>query len=125
MKKILVLFMLSLTGCASIVDGAPDTINLMTSNSASVKAQMISEQFGVQQITLPTFITVPKSCSDITVQVIEDKKVNQSSAIVSSSVNPWILGNVVFGGIPGILIDGATGNMCTYDSSVIVPVNSK
>ena len=125
MKKILVLFMLALTGCASIVDGGPDTINLMTSNGASVKAQMISEQFGAQQITLPTFITVPKSCSDISVQVIEDKKVNQSSAIVSSSVNPWILGNVVFGGIPGILIDGVTGNMCTYDSSVIVPINSK
>lgn len=125
MKKIFVLSVLALTGCASIVDGGPDTINLMTSNGASVKAQINSKQFGTQQITLPTFITVPKSCSDITVNVMEDKKVNQSSAIVSSSVNPWIFGNVVFGGLIGLAVDGAAGNMCTYDSSVIVPISSK
>ena len=52
MKKILVLSVLALTGCASIVDGGPDTINLMTSNGASVKAQINSKQFGTQQITL-------------------------------------------------------------------------
>ena len=125
MKKILVLSVLALTGCASIVDGGPDTINLMTSNGASVKAQINSKQFGTQQITLPTFITVPKSCSDITVNIIEDKNVNQSNAIVSSGLNPWTLGNLVFGWLLGFAVDGVTGNICTYDSSVVVPVSSK
>lgn len=58
----------------------------MTSNGASVKAQINSKQFGTQQITLSTIITVPKSCSDITINVMEDKKVNQSSAIVSCQI---------------------------------------
>lgn len=125
MKKQILFLTMALTGCATIMDGGPEAINLMTSNGQKVQAQLNSKQFGTQQITLPTFITIPKSCSDITLQVIEDEKVNQSNAIISSSVNPWILGNIILGGIPGILIDGAAGNMCTYDSSVVVPISAK
>jgi hypothetical protein len=28
---------------------------------------------------------------------------------IRSTVNPWVLGNIVFGGIPGLVIDNATG----------------
>lgn len=28
---------------------------------------------------------------------------------IGSTLNPWILGNIVIGGIPGLVIDGATG----------------
>ena len=57
--------------------------------------------------------------------IIEDKNVNQSNAIVSSGLNPWTLGNLVFGWLLGFAVDGVTGNICTYDSSVVVPVSSK
>ncbi len=124
MKKIVVLCVTLLTGCASVLDGGPDTINLMTSDGSKVQAQIYSKA-GVQQLTLPTLVTVPKSCSDITVNIMEDKNVNQSNAIVSSGLNPWTLGNLVFGWLLGFAVDGVTGNICTYDSSVIVPVNSK
>ena len=88
MKKQILFLTMALTGCATIMDGGPEAINLMTSNGQKVQAQLNSKQFGTQQITLPTFITIPKSCSDITLQVIEDEKINQSNAIISSSVNP-------------------------------------
>ena len=124
MKKIFILSMGALTGCASIVNGGPDTINLITSNGSSVTAQ-IKQNDEIQQLTLPTTVTVPKSCSDITLTVLEDANVNKSNTTISSSVDPWIFGNIVFGGIIGLAIDGATGNMCTYDSDVIVPIKSK
>ena len=124
MKKIIISSMALLAGCASVLDGGPDTINLMTSDGSKVQAQIYSKA-GVQQLTLPTLVTVPKSCSDIAVNIIEDKNVNQSNAIVSSGLNPWTLGNLVFGWLLGFAVDGVTGNICTYDSSVIVPVNSK
>ena len=124
MKKTIVLSVDLLAGCASFLDGGPDTINLMTSDGSKVQAQIYSKA-GVQQLTLPTLVTVPKSCSDITVNIIEDKNVNQSNAIVSSGLNPWTLGNLVFGWLLGFAVDGVTGNICTYDSSVVVPVSSK
>ena len=124
MKILIVLSAVGLGACATIVDGGPDTINLMTSNGAKVNAQVISKA-GVQELTLPTLISVPKSCSAVTVHVMEDKKVQQSNAIVSSGVNPWVFGNIVFGGLIGLAVDGMAGNMCTYDANIVVPVIAK
>ncbi len=124
MKIIQALFLLGLTSCATIVDGGPDTINLMTSDGSQVQAR-INSQMGTQQVTLPTFITVPKSCSDISVQIIESDTNQQSFAVASSSVNPWIFGNIIFGGLIGLAVDAAAGNMCTYEKTLIVPVYTK
>lgn len=124
MRKLLVLSVLTLAGCATIVDGGPDTINLMTSDGSRVQAQVNSKS-GTQQLTLPTLISVPKSCSDVTIQVIESDKVQQSVAVASSSVNPWIFGNIVFGGLIGLAVDAMTGDICTYNNSVVVPVYPK
>lgn len=125
MRKLIIAFgALSLAGCASIVDGRPDTINIMTSDGSPAWAQ-ITSRTGTQTLVLPTLLTVPKSCRDVTIQVLEDRYNKQSYAVASSGVNPWIIGNVVFGGIPGLIVDGATGAMCTYDNSVIVQLNKK
>lgn len=124
MKKLTILPILALCSCATIVDGGPDTINIMTSDGSRVQAQVNSKS-GTQQLTLPTLISVPKSCSDITIQVIESDKVQQSVAIASSSVNPWVFGNIIFGGLIGLAVDSLTGDICTYDNSIIVPVYPK
>ena len=86
MKKILGITLIALTGCASIVDGRPDNINMMTSNGKPAQVKVISKD-GMQDVSLQSVVTVPKSCKDITVQVIEDKNNQQSMYIVSSSVN--------------------------------------
>jgi len=70
-KKLILLSCIALTACVSIVDGGPDVVNLMTSDGSRVQAQ-VNSKFGMQQVFLPSLITVPKSCSDITVQVLED-----------------------------------------------------
>ncbi|MDE6250469.1 MAG: hypothetical protein K2M34_02440 [Alphaproteobacteria bacterium] len=124
MKKLAILPVLVLAGCATIVDGGPDTINLMTSDGSRVQAQVNSKS-GTQQVTLPTLISVPKSCSDVTIQVIESDKIQQSVAVASSSVNPWGLGNIVLGGLIGLAVDAMTGDICTYSNSVVVPVYPK
>lgn len=35
------------------------------------------------------------------------------------SCQPWVFGNILFGGIPGIAIDAATGKMCKYKDKMI------
>lgn len=125
MKKILVtLSILGLCSCATIVDGGPDTINLQTSDGSMVRAQ-VSSKAGTQTLVLPTLMSVPKSCKDIQIQVLEDRNTRMSYAVADSQVNGWVFGNIIFGGLIGLAIDGVTGNICTYPSSVIVPVNHK
>lgn len=124
MKKLTLLLVLALANCTTIVDGGPDTLNLMTSNGSRVQAQ-INSKSGMQQIYLPTLISVPKSCSDVTIQVLEDDKVQSSNAVAASHVNPWVFGNIIFGGVIGLAVDGLAGNMCTYEKNVVVPVIKK
>ncbi|MBR2286064.1 MAG: hypothetical protein IJ866_01235 [Alphaproteobacteria bacterium] len=125
MKKIfLSVSLISLCSCATIVDGGPDTINFMTSDGSNVKAQ-ITTKAGTQTMMLPTMMSVPKSCKDIQVQVVEDKKTRMSYAVADSQVNGWVFGNIIFGGLIGLAVDAATGNVCTYPSNVVVPVNHK
>ena len=125
MKKIFIpLLIFGLCSCATIVDGGSDTINLMTSDGSSVKAQVTSKM-GTQTLVLPTLMSVPKSCKDISIQVIEDNKTNMSYAVAESHVNGWVFGNIIFGGLIGLAVDGLTGNICTYPNSIIVPVNKK
>ena len=116
--------MLGLTSCATLFDGGPDMINIMTSDGDTVPAQVVSKA-GVQNVWLPTVVTVPKSCSDISISVREDNYVYPSNAIASSSLNPWTLGNFIFGWLLGFAIDGLSGNICTYDNNVVVPVYPK
>lgn len=125
MKKVfMIISMLGLCSCATIVDGGPDTINLMTSDGSSVKAQ-VSSKMGTQTLVLPTLMSVPKSCQDVHIQVIEDKKTNMSYAVADSHVNGWVFGNIIFGGLIGLAIDAITGDICTYPSTVIVPISHK
>ena len=124
MKKLAILQILVLTGCATIVNSGPDIINITTSDGYPVPAQVISKA-GVQQVWLPTVISVPKSCSNISINVKEDYQVYASNTVATSSVNPWVFGNIIFGGIPGLIIDGIAGNMCTYDNNIIVPIYPK
>jgi uncharacterized protein YceK len=123
MKKLLIMVVL-LSGCASIVDGGPDFINLSTNDGSSAKAEIISK-LGVQTLTLPTILTMPKSCDDVSIRVLDDDTNNASVAVIDSGVNPWIAGNIIFGGLIGLGVDALTGAICTYDSLTIVPLSKK
>jgi hypothetical protein len=41
--------------------------------------------------------------------VISSPGYNAAEVPIRSTINPWILGNVVVGGIPGLIVDNATG----------------
>ena len=43
-----------------------------------------------------------------------------ASAMSSSGVEPWVFGNLLIGGIVGILVDYSTGAIHSYDSPIFV-----
>ncbi len=124
MKYIILILSIFITSCASIFDSGIDFINLSTSSGSSVKANITSKA-GIQTVYLPTLITVPKSCTDITVEIVGDGMIQPSSFDIEYHTNPWAYASVVFGGVIGLAIDGLTGKACTYDSTAVIPVNMK
>jgi hypothetical protein len=105
--------LLSLAGCASLVSGrhAEVTINSNPPNAHVV----IHNQRGQEVASVHTPGTVALKRKDRFIfparytATIHAPGYQPAQVPIRSTVNPWVLGNIVVGGIPGLVIDNATG----------------
>lgn len=119
----------SLSGCASIVSKSNWPVTVQ-SNPTGAKCAIFKEN-GVQVHTGETPMTVTLDASDgffssakYTVKCSKDGH-PESSSELSAHLNGWYIGNIVFGGLIGILIvDPATGAMWKLDETHVVNMAS-
>jgi hypothetical protein len=109
---------LFLTGCASIVDGGPKTVQI-NSNPEGAKVT-ISNKEGKEIFvqTTPTKVSLERSSGffegETYTLALEMAGYYPYETHVQSSVDGWYFGNIAFGGLIGMLIvDPATGDMFT------------
>lgn len=129
MRKIYALLgIIALPGCASIISGSTQQVNLQpsTSTHGRVNAEVTSKA-GTQTVVLPAVITVKRSSQDILVNIKEDDNpcMEESKTVVTSGLNAIFLANIITGGTLGSTTDGATGAMWKYDDVAVVPVSGK
>jgi hypothetical protein len=101
-----------LFGCASLLSGPDQEIHVTSEPSG---AAFRFAPTGVTGIT-PTYVVLPKNTSHQAVFTLEchfDRRAN-----VPRSIGPWILGNVVTGGL-GLLIDFTTGSVWKLPYEVV------
>ena len=115
---ILILF----SGCATIIKGGgPQGINL-TSEPDDAKIKLIDLRNGnvMANTKTPQVVLLPKSSgffqnakysATFEKEGYENKDIN-----LESSLNPWYIGNVIFGGLIGlVIVDPASGAMWSFD----------
>ena len=101
------------TGCASIVSGrrADVTINSYPSNAHVVVRD--DQGKDVASCTTPGTVSLKRNrkwgLPARYTASIESPGYETAEVPIRSTMNPWIFGNVVFGGIPGLLVDNVTG----------------
>ncbi len=78
---------------------------------------------GVSYVSTPGTVMVSKSSADLSVTCTKDK-VSSNPAIVKSSSNVNIWGNILLGGPIGAAIDAGTGAGFDYPPTVSVVFNS-
>lgn len=110
-------------GCASIVSKSQYPVTLQSNPSgATVTIKNISG-VDVQKTTTPSTVTLAASAgffspAKYTFQFEKEGYLPASSAM-SASMDPWYIGNILFGGLIGILIvDPATGAMWKLDDTL-------
>ncbi|MCI0333481.1 MAG: hypothetical protein L0228_09685 [Planctomycetes bacterium] len=111
--KFIAAAIISLSGCASIISGrhAEVAIDSYPSNAhvaihdrrgrqvASFNTPGVATLKRQGRFFVPAFYTATISAPGC-----------QSAQVpIGSTLNPWILGNIVIGGIPGLVVDSATG----------------
>jgi len=103
------LLCLLLASCASIVAGGPDFVAV---SSAPQGAEVFHEGMAVG-VTPCTLAINRGTSSDVTLRLNGH---HEQLVELGSSLNPWVVGNVIFGGILGILIDIASDNAMRVDT---------
>jgi hypothetical protein len=117
-SKIIVAFVIgvaacALGGCASIVSGrhADVAIDSYPSNAHVV----IHDDYGreVASLNTPGVVSLKRNRRYFLparyTAVVMAEGYQATEVPIRSTVNPWILGNIVIGGIPGLIVDNATG----------------
>jgi len=103
-KTALLLASLLLPSCASIISGGPDVVDI----SSSPHGAMVTSH-GTQLGTTPCRAVVPRGTPfngfDLHLAGHHPQRV-----VMSRQVNGWVFGNILFGGLIGVVIDIATGN---------------
>ncbi|MFK4206243.1 peptidase associated/transthyretin-like domain-containing protein [Acinetobacter junii] len=124
MKKLFIacsVLALSLSGCASIISGSTQTMtfqstpeysNITILNRAGNKIHVGQSPVTINLKRGAGFFKPEKYQVTFEKEGFETKTIN-----ISSSINGWYVGNILFGGWIGLLIvDPATGAMYTLDS---------
>lgn len=118
-----ILALLALPGCASIVTGTSHTMALATEPAgATCKLERNGETIGYVNQT-PSTAAFSKSSRPIVVSCTQDNNQRQGIATVEPGFQPWILGNILLGGLIGIIVDVSSGAVATYPASTTVVMN--
>jgi hypothetical protein len=101
------------SGCASIISGRHANVAIDTyPTSAHVT---IHDKTGheVASVNTPAVVSLERNCKWFMpaqyTATIEAPGYQTTQVPLRSTINPWIIGNVVVGGIPGLIVDDATG----------------
>jgi hypothetical protein len=120
----LVLVSLTVTGCASIIEGTSQEISINTNPAGADCALKRQDQVIARVNPTPAATTIKKTKHDIT--ILCDKAGYQEATYLNhSGAAGATFGNIVLGGGIGWAIDSASGADNKYDSPVnitLVPV---
>jgi hypothetical protein len=100
-------------GCASIISGRTAQVEIITNPPDA--AVVIHDKHGQEVIATHTPATVELRRKDKFIwpakytATIEKPGYKPTTVPINQTVNPWVLGNVVAGGVIGLAIDNATG----------------
>jgi len=99
-------FAILFSGCATILDGKTQTINLTTSKPKTV-------DINGQQYSAPGMITLQKANKDAVLNIKECNK----TIVLTKSVTPSFFVNILSGGAFGSTTDYSTDAMWKYDQT--------
>jgi len=124
MKRfILCASVLALAGCATIVSGTTQDININTPGHPGAQCILTSQAIGSVKVRTPATAKLQRSRNQIKVSC--SKGCYRGNAIIPSYVEAMAAGNIILGGLVGAGIDAASGALNRYESNNNIPMTRK
>lgn len=105
---LLALLALSASGCATIMHGTNQQVGF-----SSTPSQAVVKVDGVSMGSTPIIAKLSRKKPHVVRLELDGYQPYETT--LTKSVSGWVWGNLVFGGLPGLIIDAATGGL--YDLS--------
>jgi hypothetical protein len=113
----LLLIPLLFTGCASIFDGGPKTVRVNSDPTGAKVTVFNRDGNEIYSDRTPATFRLERSSGFLQGEnykfVFDMPGYEKRQMYVMSSLDGWTIGNFVFGGLIGLGIDGATGDIFT------------
>jgi PEGA domain len=103
----------ALSGCATMMAGGPDRLPVST-NPAGAAVFVDNAQVGQTPLMVSLDRAKPKAEIRLELQGFAPVIITREK-----SVNGWVFGNLLFGGLIGLIIDSANNNTSKFDDSPI------
>lgn len=101
-----------LTGCATIMNG--DMVNVPVHTTPSGATVVINGA----TYTSPTTVMVPRGKGDFKLH-IEKEGYEPVDIMLTQSVDGWVWGNILFGGLIGVAVDFISGDAYDIDPELV------
>lgn len=128
MKKIILTGTLAcsilLTSCASVTSGTRQTISVSTTPVPGAQCNLHNDKGKWQLEKTPSDVIVNKSNKELII-TCEKKGYHKGKVKVKHTVNHIVWGNILLGGIIGLVVDHSNGAAYQYPKSVTVPLGLK
>jgi hypothetical protein len=108
--------MLLASGCASIVNGSTEQISVTTDPVAGANCELKNSE-GTWQVTTPGTVEVNRARSDLNVTCTKDGYPT-TATVMHSKMNFMTFGNVLAGGVIGVMVDSSTGANTEYETPI-------
>lgn len=116
MKKLplfLIVASLAVSGCATIIKGKTQQVNIGTSNNEPIAATIQGKS-----VQVPGVVTVNRKKENL--EIATDAENCTSTQIANSSVEPTFWVNILSGGAFGSTTDYASDSMWKYDDQITI-----
>ncbi len=106
------------SGCATIISGTTQEVTV-SSDPPGATCDITRQGANLSSVTTPSSTLIQKTKYDLQVSCAKVGFVT-TAVTDKSGVEPWVFGNLLLGGIIGLVIDLSTGAQNKYDSPVLV-----
>lgn len=114
-------FTFQMAGCATIVSQSDYPVHITHKNNADVTIFNRSNSI-VYSGPTPAYITLPAGAGFLKKAryrvIFSENSQDIEATILDASLDPWIFGNIIFGGLIGLIVDPATGAMWKLENSI-------
>ncbi|MDH3719660.1 MAG: hypothetical protein OES79_16180 [Planctomycetota bacterium] len=108
-----------LGGCATIVRGTDQMVQIDSKPPGAACELMNREKIVASVLETPQSVTVPKSRHPLEIRC-RKVGIGNAVAVMPSQIDLTTTGNLIAGGIPGLVIDGVSGAMNRYPANFLV-----